>query len=431
MPIKTLHITNAYHQNSGGISTFYRALLDAANQEGRLMRLVVPGAETKIEEFGAYGRIYHVRAPHTPFFDRRYRLLLPPTYLPFSRGAVLDILREEQPDLVEICDKYSVSWLAGLVRRHWLPRLPRPVLVGMSCERMDDNVAAFLTQGAAGRRWSQMFLGSFYIPLFDYHLANSEYTAAELRSAMKPQHQRPVHVLPMGANIDEFAAARANEATRRELLNQAGGHEQTQLLLYAGRLSPEKNLPLLIALMERLAQDKVNDYRLVVAGAGPLAEWFDVEARRCAPGRVLFLGHVRDRQALINLYANCDLFVHPNPREPFGIAPLEAMAAGLPLVAPRQGGVLAYANDNNAWLAEADAASFAEAVRAVGGDPALRKDKLARARWIAAQHAWPTVATQFFKLYDQLHAEFPTSRFAPQLAPHGPELARKIAHEEL
>lgn len=424
MPIKTLHITNAYHQNSGGISTFYRALLDAANREGRLMRLVVPGAETKIEECGAYGRIYHVRAPHAPCFDRRYRLLLPPAYLPLSGGAVLDILRAEQPDLVEVCDKYSVPWLAGLLRRRWLAGLPRPVLVGLSCERLDDNVAAFVTQGAAGRRWSQMFLGNFYIPLFDYHLANSGYTAAELRSAMKPQHQRPVHVLPMGAQVDEFAAAHRNDAARQQSLNQAGGHEQAQLLLYAGRLSPEKNLPLLIELMERLAQDERHDYRLVVAGAGPLAEWFDGEARRRVPGRVLFLGHVRDRQALINLYANCDLFVHPNPREPFGIAPLEAMAAGLPLVAPRQGGVLAYADDNNAWLAEAEAESFAAAVRAVSSDPALRKDKLARARWIAAQHAWPIVAAQFFKLYDQLHVDFPASRFAYQLDRHAQAAVR-------
>ena len=149
MPIKTLHITNAYHQNSGGISTFYCALLAAANEEWRLLRLVVPGQETKVEEFGAYGRIYHVRAPQAPFFDRRYRLLLPTTYLPLSRGQVLNILREEQPDLVEICDKYSVAWLAGLLRRRWLKGLPRPVLVGMSCERMDDNVGAFLTPGAA------------------------------------------------------------------------------------------------------------------------------------------------------------------------------------------------------------------------------------------------------------------------------------------
>ena len=58
MPIKTLHITNCYHASSGGIRTFYRALLAAANQHRRHLRLVVPGPEDSVEEIGEFGRIY-------------------------------------------------------------------------------------------------------------------------------------------------------------------------------------------------------------------------------------------------------------------------------------------------------------------------------------------------------------------------------------
>ncbi len=43
---------------------------------------------------------------------------------------------------------------------------------------------------------------------------------------------------------------------------------------------------------------------------------------------VTYLGHEADRRRLADLYANVDVFLHPNPREPFGIAPLEAMASG-------------------------------------------------------------------------------------------------------
>ncbi len=68
---------------------------------------------------------------------------------------------------------------------------------------------------------------------------------------------------------------------------------------------------------------------------------------------MLFYGHVGARETLARLYASCDVFVHPNPREPFGIGPLEAMASGVPLVAPAAGGLLSYANDTNAWLAGA------------------------------------------------------------------------------
>jgi len=417
MPIKTLHITNSYHPTSGGISTFYRAMLDAANRLRRPISLVVPGDQTRLETVGEFGRIYHIRSPHSPLFDRRYRLLMPQTYLPVFGGELKRVLRDEKPDLVEICDKYSVNWLAGLLRRRWLPGLQRPVLVGMSSERMDDNVGAFLTRRETGKRLSQIYLGNLYIPLFDYHVANSAYTAEELRSAMNPRHEREIHILPMGAQVEEFAAARFDESKRRQLIALTGGSRGTKLLLYAGRLSPEKNIPLLLEMMKRLAGDAGSDFRLIVAGSGPLADWFESEASRRAPGKVFLLGHVQDRQALISLYSSCDAFVHPNPREPFGIAPLEAMAAGLPLVAPCSGGVLSYADETNSWLADATGEDFAAAVFNIFADASTRKDKLARARWTAEQYRWPDVADRFFSLYDELHADFQTSRFAYQPEP--------------
>ena len=58
---KTLHLTNAYHPTSGGIRTFYRALLREANNQARPLRLIVPGEHDEIEEVGRFGRVYHLR----------------------------------------------------------------------------------------------------------------------------------------------------------------------------------------------------------------------------------------------------------------------------------------------------------------------------------------------------------------------------------
>jgi len=60
MTIKTLHITNSYHPDSGGIRTFYLALLAAANRQGRPVRLVVPAEKSSMEDVGEFGRIYYV-----------------------------------------------------------------------------------------------------------------------------------------------------------------------------------------------------------------------------------------------------------------------------------------------------------------------------------------------------------------------------------
>lgn len=125
--------------------------------------------------------------------------------------------------------------------------------------------------------------------------------------------------------------------------------------------------------------------------------------RQKSPGRVTFLGHLGDREELAGLYANADMFVHPNPREPFGIAPLEAMAAGLPLVAPRSGGLLSYATDENAWLGEPHAEIFAGLVRSVVADPMRRCRKTAAARATAEQYRWQAVACRYLRLYESLH----------------------------
>src|SRR5579864_2830199 len=350
--IKTLHLTNAWHATSGGIATFYRALVAAANQEGRSIRLVVPGEEDRVESAGPHGLIYFIRAGHAPL-NSSYRLMLPNAFLG-RHGAIRRILDEERPDLVEVCDKYTLPYLSGLLRERWLlGREFRPVTVGLSCERMDENFASYVSEGALGETLSRMYMKWIYFPMFDYHIANSEHTAQELVPASRGHKvRRAVWVSPMGADCDRFRPSRRSEGERAALIKACGGNRQTVLLLYAGRLAAEKNLPLLADLMGMLNADREHDFRLLIAGDGVLRATIEALCSRKANGRVTFLGHVGDQEKLANVYANADIFVHPNPREPFGIAPLEAMAAGLALVAPNSGGVNSYADESNACLAE-------------------------------------------------------------------------------
>jgi glycosyltransferase involved in cell wall biosynthesis len=99
-----------------------------------------------------------------------------------------------------------------------------------------------------------------------------------------------------------------------------------------------------------------------------------------------------------------DAFVHPNATEPFGIAPLEAMALGLPLVAPNAGGVTTYATAENAWLAEPEPEAFAAAVRDVFASPARRTERIEAARRMAEERSWPRAAARYLQLYRELHA---------------------------
>lgn len=385
MSLRSVHITNFYHQCSGGIGAFYRALLTHAEREQRYVRLIVPGEHNCAEPVGRYGLIYTVKAPASPFVDNRYRLLMP-----FGRSGaeVLRILKLEQPDILEISDKYSILYLSGFLRKRWIPGIRRPTEVATSHERLDDNVAVHLqSTGAAGRITAAWYLRYVYFPMFDHHIANSAYTAAELVPASQGHTtRRGIWICPMGINVRNFP-----------FRERVPGDDKT--LLYAGRLAKEKNVDVLPPMMERLPRN----WRLLIAGDGPRRAWLQARVGESLPERIRFLGHVTDRTEFRNLLESSDVFVHPNPCEPFGITPLEAMATGVPLVAPRSGGILSYASDENAWLSHPTPEALADAALDVFRDEFTRQAKVQRARTVAENYDWTYVAARFFSLLDTLH----------------------------
>ncbi len=402
--MKTLHLTNAWHPNSGGIRTFYRALLDAANAEGHKMRIVVPGEADRVEEAGAFGRIYHVRAPRAPF-SPSYRILYPHHAL-LPGGSVHRIIREESPDLVEVCDKFTMNYIGGLLRVGLLPGIRfRPAVVGLSCERLEQGFAAYLMNEPAARRLAPLYLRWLYFPMADHHIAVSSFVAEELRGVSDGHKvDRGVWIGAMGVDAGTFAASRREERTRRELLARCGGDETTRLLVYVGRMAREKNIPLLFGMMQVLSESGAQDYRLVMVGEGDQRRELEREGEAAAPGQVHFVGHRKGGRELAQVLSCCDAFVHPNPAEPFGIAPLEAMAAGLPLVAPNTGGVTTYANGENAWVTAPTAEAFADAVRQMFGDEQERKRRVEVARQAARSRDWPLAASRYLRLYRELHA---------------------------
>lgn len=397
--MKTLHITNAWHASSGGIATFYRALIAAANDAGHQIRLVVPGDEDGEESCGRFAKIYRIRAPRAPL-NPAYRMLFPHRFL-FPRTAIQRILNAEKPDLVEICEKYTLPYLAGLLRTQRLPGVNhRPTTIGLSCERMDENMAAYLSGSEACRSFCERYMKWIYFPMFDHHIAVSEHVAGELIAASRGHKvRRGVWIGRMGVDAACFHPRRRSDEGRARLRQAANAPEHSSILIYAGRLAPEKNLSLLIDTMAELAN---GNFVLAVAGDGMMQESLRRDCLRRNIRNVRFLGHIPDRELLAEYYANADVFIHPNPREPFGIAPLEAMASGVALVGPDRGGVTSYATPDNAWLAPPEAFAFGEAVRRAVADPD-RERRTRAARRVAEEHSWPAVAGRFLDLYRELH----------------------------
>jgi len=203
-----------------------------------------------------------------------------------------------------------------------------------------------------------------------------------------------------------YSPERGSDEVKREMRHLANATGDSILLLYAGRVSPEKNVRLLVDLMRILATEP-EDFRLLVAGDGPQRDWLKNQCEKAAPGKLVLLGHL-DKEKLANFYANADIFIHPNPREPFGIAPLEAMASGVPTVAPNAGGILSYATNENAWLVEPDAEEFARAIREIVNDPVLRNSKVEKAVTTARINSREASTDRLLSTYDTMFEDFVT-----------------------
>lgn len=328
----------------------------------------------------------------------------PHRYLCGRRGPIWRILQAEQPDLIEVCDKYSLVYLGGLIRRRWMDHRQRPAVAALSCERMDDNVQTFLSRHPAAARFARWYMRHVYMPQFDGHLTVSHYTAGELAPDI-----RPVTVAPMGLDVGAFTGHERSPDARQQAFGDVGRRREVILLLYVGRLSEEKNLPLLLDVLEDLPSAGGREWHLALAGDGPLRGWLEAEGRRRAPCRLHVLGHVSGVDALARCYANADLLVHPNRREPYGLVPLEAMASGLPVILPRAGGVLEYATESNAWLYTPSAKDLRSVVTRALVDVAARHDRAARARLTAESLDWPAVTDRYFDIYDAIiEASAPT-----------------------
>lgn len=189
-------------------------------------------------------------------------------------------------------------------------------------------------------------------------------------------------------------AARWPFATRRPRTGPAE-------LLYVGRLEYEKGVHDAIAALPRIRRTHPGT-TLTIAGDGTQQDWLVEQARKHKVLKATrFAGHLHHDELLAALH-RADAAVLPSHYEPFGLAALEAAAAGIPLVTSNTGGLGEAVIDGVTGMSFAprDVAGLAAAVCAVLGDPAgaQRRARAARER-LTSDFDWQTVAHETAQVY--------------------------------
>ncbi|ADU51308.1 glycosyl transferase group 1 [Thermaerobacter marianensis DSM 12885] len=212
----------------------------------------------------------------------------------------------------------------------------------------------------------------------------------------------PVAVVPTGVAVGRFAGGDPGERLRVRL--QLGLERDDPVLLYTGRLSREKNLPLLLESFRRLAAVEPS-VRLVLVGDGPLRPTLErTVAAWGLSSRVRLTGAVPpDRIAAF--YRAADVYVFPSVTETQGLVVVEAMAAGLPVVAVASEVSEEILADGRAGLVvPASPDDLARACRHLVDDPRLRREMGRAAQQAARRYDGDTILARILELYEALRA---------------------------
>jgi glycosyltransferase involved in cell wall biosynthesis len=163
-------------------------------------------------------------------------------------------------------------------------------------------------------------------------------TSRTMQTQLRAQGMQRVEVWGPGVDSELFQPQKCAQAWRIRLTN--GAPEKT-ILLYVGRLATEKGLEQILAALPQL-----QNCHVAFVGDGPLA----AKLQQMASGLpVTFLGPLFGED-LAAAYASADIFVFPSSTETLGLVAMEAMAAGLPVVGARRGGLLDTVVDGETGL---------------------------------------------------------------------------------
>lgn len=288
-------------------------------------------------------------------------------------------MRRFAPDVVHVVNPvFFGAFGAGLAKRFDLPLL--------ASFHTDPKVVEDLS------------LGWFKRPLevIDREVHNLAHvnlcTSPQMVELARALGIRRVRLWPKAVDSDRFNPSHASDAMRARL---TGGHPELPLVVHAGRISFEKRMDVLAEAVIQLRDEA----RFAVVGEGPALGWLK---ERLAGMPVEFTGFLAGDD-LSAAYATGDVFAFPSDSETLGFAAIEAMAAGVPVVAANAGGIPHIVKDGvtGVLVPPGDGDALSAAIRRLLREPAERARLAAAGRAEAERWTWDAATTSLVGRYRQ------------------------------
>jgi len=368
--LRIVRLANFVAPASGGLRTALRELGKGFKEAGHQPVLIVPG-ERHTDRETEQGRVITLPGPLLPATGG-YRVLT-------DKRRVAALLEELAPDRLEVSDRTTLRWTGKWARRARVPA------VMVSHETADGVLRTWGLSENLSRRAADS-LNTRTAHTYARVVCTTEFAEREFVRI----GARNVVRAPLGVDLEQ-----RHPALRDPVLRERHARVDQNLLVMCSRLSVEKRPGTALDALEALLR-RGRRAVLVVAGDGPLRARLEQRAReRRLP--VTFLGHVGDRALLGALQASADVCLAPGPAETFGLAALEAMACGTPVVASASSALPEVLGSAGATAADHGEA-FADAVDLLMERSECERREAARAR--AECFGWRTAVDAFLAAHD-------------------------------
>lgn len=362
--MRIAQLANFIGPASGGMKTAVHALGQGYVDAGCSRLLVIPGPyDDRVST--PLGDVVQLRAPRV---GGGYRLIVEP-------WRVIEVLEDWGPTSVELSDKLTLLPVARWARRNGVGS------VLFSHERLDD-MFAMRTGLDTTSKVSIGLLNRILVRSFDTIVVTSRYAQREFQR-FADSAGCPMVRVPLGVDLDTF---HPHPPVPSDELR----------LTHVGRLSREKSPHLAVATAVELHRRGV-PVRMDVYGVGPHQAEL-VEIAGSAP--VHFRGFVDGREDLNRRIAAADVSLSVCPGETFGLAVLEALASGTPVVTADRGGARELVDDASGAWGRPHPAALADAVLEVASRPEQVRRAAARAR--AELFPWSHTVSSMLDVHEGL-----------------------------
>jgi len=384
--MKILFTTESYYPIIDGGAIAQHRIVQELTKRGHEVNVIAPGFSYKNYQEEVNGSIiYRPKGITLPFYmDGKYH------FCPFPFFYVKRIMKNFKPDIVNVNSPYPISMCALNIAKK--TKIPVVGSIHILPENMLSPFTNFFFYKTL-RKFTWEYLVYFY------NITNWTTIPTQTGAEMYQAQGLKTRITPVSNGVDTtlFNPNRDGSYLRDKL-----NIPNKKLVLYTGRINPEKNLEVLINAIPRVVKNTDTHFLFCGSGGNYKTEIIKLTEKLDVIDNTTFVDFL-DAEDYQNIYSTADVFVMPAEAELQSIVTMEAVASGLPVIVSDKGAVKELATGKNGYVFESgNSNQLADYIVEVLSDESLRKSMAKKSLKLIENHSLKYVGKNYESIYLKL-----------------------------